>query len=99
LDALLNEYEATYKAGELRAIARCFMSYDLGKTTKAGAIKAVRNWQREAEPSCCVEKIRILKPLLQEDRGLSRPTLVLSLVSINPVGPQHGNVRGMRPER
>lgn len=48
-DAFLNELEAAYKPAELKAIALCFMGYDVGKTRKADIIKAMRNWQREAE--------------------------------------------------
>jgi DNA-binding ferritin-like protein (Dps family) len=48
-DVLLNEYEATYKAAELKAIAHCFMGVDVDKTKKPDIIKAMRNWQREAE--------------------------------------------------
>jgi DNA-binding ferritin-like protein (Dps family) len=48
-DALLNEYETDYKPAELKAIAHCFMGYEVNKTKKADIIKAIRNWQREAE--------------------------------------------------
>jgi hypothetical protein len=48
-DALLNEYEATYRVAELKAIARCFMGRDVHKTKKADVIKAMHNWQREKE--------------------------------------------------
>lgn len=48
-DALLNEYEVAYKPAELKAIAHCFMGYEVDKTKKADIIKAMRNWQREAE--------------------------------------------------
>jgi hypothetical protein len=48
-DALLNEYEAAYKPAELKAIAHCFMGYAVDKKKKADIIKAMRNWQREAE--------------------------------------------------
>ncbi len=48
-DVLLKEYEAAYKPAELRAIAHCFMGYDVDKKKKGDIIKAMRNWQREAE--------------------------------------------------
>lgn len=48
-DALLNEYQAAYKPAELRAIAHCFMGYEVDKKKKDEIIKAMRNWQLEAE--------------------------------------------------
>jgi hypothetical protein len=48
-DALLNEYEAAYTVAELKAIARQFTGYEVHKTKKADVVKAMRNWQREAE--------------------------------------------------
>jgi hypothetical protein len=34
-DALLNKYGVTYKAAELKAIAHCFMGYEVNKTKTA----------------------------------------------------------------
>jgi hypothetical protein len=48
-DTLLNEYEAAYKVAELKAIAHCFMGYEVNKSKKADIIKAMHNWQREKE--------------------------------------------------
>jgi hypothetical protein len=48
-DALLNEFEESYKATELKVIAARYMGFDVDKKKKADIVKAVRNWQREEE--------------------------------------------------
>jgi hypothetical protein len=48
IGALLNEYAVTCMAVELMAIASDFMGCDFGQVKKAGIIKALHNWQREA---------------------------------------------------
>jgi hypothetical protein len=48
-DALLNEYEASYSVAELKAIARQYTGYEGHEKSKADIVKAMRNWQREAE--------------------------------------------------
>lgn len=48
-DALLKEYEDSYKATELKVIASTYMGFDVDKKKKADILKAMRNWQREAE--------------------------------------------------
>ena len=48
-DALLNEYEAKYKAAELKAIAVNYLGYSIEKKKKTDLVKAVRNSQRESE--------------------------------------------------
>jgi pyridoxal/pyridoxine/pyridoxamine kinase len=48
-DALLSDYEGRCKPGELKAIAEKFMGHAIDRKNKQDIVKAVRNWQREAE--------------------------------------------------
>jgi hypothetical protein len=50
-DALLSEFEAVYKAAELKAIAECYVGFGVDKKKKDDIIKVMRNWQRECELS------------------------------------------------
>jgi hypothetical protein len=48
-DAVLKEFEESYKATELKVIASRYLGFDVDKKTKEDIVKAVRNWQREEE--------------------------------------------------